>query len=89
MTKTYHIRIFGRVQGVNYRYAAKQAAESLGITGYVQNKDDGSVFIAASGEENHLNEMVKWCKEGPSMARVEDVKVEEVSFEKYSGFDTY
>ncbi len=89
MNKTYHIRIFGRVQGVNFRYAAKQAAESLGITGYVQNKDDGSVFITGSGEENQLNEMVNWCKEGPSMAKVDDVKVEEVPYEQHNGFATY
>lgn len=44
-----HYRIFGRVQGVGFRYRAKYAAQSLGLTGWVENLDDGSVEMEVQG----------------------------------------
>jgi len=42
--------IKGRVQGVGFRYRARYAAESLELTGWVQNEDDGSVTLEVQGE---------------------------------------
>ena len=41
--------VSGRVQGVGFRYFVVQAAEPLGITGYVRNLRDGTVEIVAEG----------------------------------------
>jgi acylphosphatase len=51
MKKHFNIRISGRVQGVFFRASTKAKAEELGISGFVQNEPDGSVYIEAEGEE--------------------------------------
>ena len=42
--------IEGQVQGVGFRYRARYAAQSLGLTGWVENEDDGSVTLEVQGE---------------------------------------
>jgi acylphosphatase len=73
MTKHYNITISGRVQGVYYRASAKHKAEELGISGFVKNQPDGSVYIEAEGQMAQLSALIDWCKIGPSHARVENV----------------
>lgn len=41
----------GRVQGVGFRYTAKYLAQSLGLTGWVENKYDGTVLLEIQGRE--------------------------------------
>ena len=69
------IIISGRVQGVFFRYKTKHEAEKLGLTGWVRNNGDGSVEILAEGDKDKLEELVKWCKEGPRSAQVKNVEV--------------
>ncbi len=75
--KSLIIKIYGRVQGVGYRYFAQRQARKLGITGYIENKNDGSVYIEAYGSEENLKEFIELLKEGPPLAIVEKVIVEE------------
>ena len=42
--------ITGQVQGVGFRYRARYAAQTLGLTGWVQNEDDGSVTLEVQGD---------------------------------------
>ena len=42
--------IEGQVQGVGFRYRARYAAQSLALTGWVQNEDDGSVTLEVQGD---------------------------------------
>ena len=44
----YEIRVTGRVQGVGFRWSAVTEAQKYGITGYIKNLYDGSVYIAVS-----------------------------------------
>ena len=46
-----HIIFHGRVQGVGFRYTAKQLARSLGLTGWVKNEYDGTVIMEVQGRE--------------------------------------
>lgn len=71
-----HIVISGRVQGVFFRQSAKREAEKLGIGGWARNNSDGSVEIEAEGDKAQLEEFIKWCKKGPSVAFVNNVEVE-------------
>ena len=48
---TRQIRVWGRVQGVGFRFFTQQLAIQLDICGTVQNKMDGSVFVVAQGEK--------------------------------------
>jgi acylphosphatase len=67
--------IIGRVQGVFYRASALEQAQSLSLTGWVQNLPDGSVELVAEGPRFKLEQLVEWCRRGPPDAEVEDVFV--------------
>lgn len=42
-------RFTGCVQGVGFRWQARTAAEACGLTGFVLNDWDGSVYLEAQG----------------------------------------
>ena len=66
----------GKVQGVFYRSETVKAAQTLGLTGWVKNKPDGSVRIIAQGSAEELEKLVQWCRSGPPLAKVVKVEVE-------------
>lgn len=75
--------VYGRVQGVGYRYFARGQAEKLGLTGYVRNLPDGkTVEVVAEGERDKLEEFIRQLEAGPRLARVERV---ETAWSEYSG----
>lgn len=87
MKKRAIIKIFGEVQGVFFRYHTQQMAHRLGLTGFVRNEQDGSVYIIAEGLEEKLKELIIWCHKGPKEARVTKVDVEwKESNGEYSDF---
>lgn len=53
------IDFYGRVQGVGFRYHAKHAADSFGLTGWVRNEYDGSVHMEVQGEEELIDRMLQ------------------------------
>jgi len=69
----YNIRVLGHVQGVGFRYAARRTAELYGISGFVRNELDGSVYIEAEGKPLHLDMYLEWCRKGPGYGRVKKV----------------
>lgn len=68
------LRITGRVQGVGYRWHAREAALGLGLTGRVRNRADGSVQVLAEGPKAALASLLEWARHGPARARVEAVE---------------
>jgi acylphosphatase len=73
--KRAEVTIKGRVQGVFYRASARDEAERLGLHGEVRNLPDGSVELVAEGERAVLEELIAWCRRGPPLALVEEVRV--------------
>ena len=69
------VRVFGRVQGVFFRYTARHHAEKLGLKGWARNEADGSVAITAEGEEEALEKFLDWCRRGPLLARVDNIEI--------------
>jgi acylphosphatase len=69
-----HVTVEGRVHGVGFRMCAVEAASELGLEGWVQNCDDGSVELVAEGDPTALAAMLDWCRIGPPMARVDTVR---------------
>ena len=69
------IYVFGSVQGVGFRFSARIKARSLGLVGWVKNSLD-YVELLVEGERASVEQMVEWCKQGPSTARVDDIKVD-------------
>jgi acylphosphatase len=69
------LRIQGHVQGVFYRASAHRQARVLGLCGYAENLDDGSVGVVAEGEESAIEKFIAWCRIGPPSARVSRIDV--------------
>jgi acylphosphatase len=65
----------GRVQGVWFRYETQKAALEIGVKGIVENTVDGAVHVLAEGEEGQLDKLIEYCKHGPPLARVENVRI--------------
>jgi len=70
-----HLYISGRVQGVFYRRNAMQEAKGLGLTGWVRNLPDRRVEAVAEGDEKRVEEFISWCRKGPPLAIVREVKI--------------
>lgn len=84
--KCYRIRAAGRVQGVFFRASTKEFADKLGISGWVKNEPDGSVLIEAEGSDESLDRFIDWCKSGPPMSVVEELKYEEIPTQSFKKF---
>lgn len=85
--KSLEIIVSGRVQGVCYRAFVLHRANELNIKGYAKNLMNGNVKVIASGEEDAMNIFINMLKEGPSMARVDDVQTSEIIIgEEFSDF---
>ena len=71
--KRLNATVIGRVQGVSFRYYVVELAESLNLHGWVRNKWNGSVEVTAEGTYSNLETLLQAVREGPPMARVDDV----------------
>jgi acylphosphatase len=80
--------VYGRVQGVFFRYFVHNEARRLGLKGYVRNLARGdAVEVQAEGDKRQLNKLLGQLEVGPPGARVERV---EVKWTDYSGqFDDF
>ena len=70
------IRVHGRVQGVFFRNWTADKAHSLGVSGWVRNRRDGSVEVLAYGDDVAVDALIAACRTGPPAAKVERVAVE-------------
>jgi acylphosphatase len=65
--------VYGRVQGVGFRFFVEREARRLGLKGWVRNRQDGSVECLAIGASETLEQLHRKLREGPPAARVEQV----------------
>ena len=65
--------IYGRVQGVGFRFYTARQAQKLMLSGCVKNLSDGSVLVIAVGIEEQIAAMRQWLKTGSPAARVERI----------------
>jgi acylphosphatase len=78
--KRVHVYISGRVQGVCFRAETRRTARQFHLTGWVRNMPDGRVEALFEGEDNHVDQMTRWCYGGPPAARVDNVVIREEPF---------
>ncbi len=82
------LTVSGKVQGVGFRWFIKQQANKLGINGTVRNLANGNVEIEVEGEEENVNELIRYAKAGPSFSRVSQVNIEKKTLTKiYKSFE--
>ena len=82
-----HVVISGQVQGVSFRDATREEAQSAGVAGWVRNRDDGSVEAVFEGDADAVERLVEWCRSGPSSADVDGVEASEEDPQGESGFE--
>ena len=82
-----HAIVRGRVQGVGYRYFARQRAEALSVAGFVRNLPDGSVEVHGEGKEAALAAFEADLRRGPSFGRVENADVTSLDARGFQGFE--
>jgi acylphosphatase len=70
-----HLEIRGRVQGVGFRWFLVDTARALDLSGWVSNKADGNVELAAAGDATALKKLAAAAGKGPPGARVEEVRM--------------
>ena len=86
MTARRHVWVSGRVQGVWFRQSCADLATQLGVRGWIRNLPDGRVESVFEGDAAMVEEMVAWCRQGPSRAVVTKVDVvpeEPEGFERF------
>lgn len=83
--KRYRIIFHGRVQGVGFRYNTYEIASRLSLTGWVENRADGTVEAEDQGPENKIDYLIDYMKKLP-IPNVEKVEKEVLKLKKEDGF---
>jgi len=79
--------VSGRVQGVFFRDSVRRRAASRGVAGWVRNNPDGTVEAVFEGDEEDVDSLVRYCREGPGRAEVERADVTDEQAEGLDGFE--
>jgi acylphosphatase len=88
MVEHYNIKISGRVQGVFFRVSTQREASRLGLTGFVRNESDGSVYLEVEGEQDIIDKLLTWLRKGgPPQGWVNNVDVTAGIIENFTRFE--
>jgi len=82
-----HVFVSGRVQGVGYRASTWDMAQLLKLSGWVRNLRDGRVEAVFEGPKAQVEEMIRWCHQGPPTATVQTIELDHESPEGLQGFE--
>jgi acylphosphatase len=78
-----HVVVSGRVQGIGFRWFVREVALELDLSGWVRNRDDGSVEVAADGADEPVARFRSRLREGPPHAYVKSVDdIDDVAVER-------
>jgi acylphosphatase len=79
--------IKGRVQGVGFRYFVYEAAQRLGICGWVANRADGSVELHAETEDSAvMRKFLALAAGGPPLSMVEEFNIRDIEPQQHRTF---
>jgi acylphosphatase len=73
--EAFHATVHGTVQGVGFRYFTQMSARRVGVTGWVRNRQDGTVEVYAEGTKPRLRQLIKALYRGPTHSHVTEVAV--------------
>lgn len=85
--KIMQLIVIGRVQGVGFRYFARQKALELKLGGWIRNKMDGSVEIEVEGHSETIELFIDLLKLGNSYSRIDRIfRTELPELQEYQSF---
>jgi acylphosphatase len=79
-----HIFFCGHVQGVGFRFTARQIADRYKLTGFVRNTNDGRVEMLLQGEKQDIDNCIDDLQQTFSVG---DTQIEQVEFD--SSYDDF
>jgi acylphosphatase len=79
--------VHGHVQGVFFRDTTRRLAQQHGVSGWVTNRWDGAVEAVFEGEQDAVERLVSFMRDGPRGAQVDSVEVSEEESEGLRGFN--
>ena len=82
-----HVTVKGEVQGVFFRETTRRKATETGVAGWITNRPDGSVEAVFEGPPDAVDELVEFCRHGPTAASVDKADVRNENPEGITGFD--
>lgn len=72
-----NFEVFGKVQGVNFRYYTRKQAVTWGLVGWCRNTSSGTVKGIAEGSQENIQKMRLWLSQvGSPHSHIEDCNVE-------------
>jgi acylphosphatase len=74
------------VHGVGFRVSVARAAQLRGVAGWARNRPDGTVEVVLEGDDDAVESVVRFCRDGPRAAAVTQV---EVTNEEPEGLGTF
>ena len=80
-----HIYFSGDVQGVGFRFRSYYIAQSLGLTGLVENMWDGRVEMEVQGTERAIQELLIRIRQ-QRWIDITDLEMSEIPCAEESGF---
>lgn len=87
--KHFEVHLNGKVQGIGFRYTAKEEADKLGIYGYARNLRDGSVALEMEGSEVNINRFMEWLKSNPGLSEIKELEITEGKIKGYREFQIF
>ena len=83
----YNMLVKGKVQGVWFRKYTKDRAENLGIKGYVENDENGNVYVEAEGTTKAITAFIESLKNGSPLSKVSEVLYDIDNSKDYKNFE--
>ncbi|HKR38488.1 MAG TPA: acylphosphatase [Paraburkholderia sp.] len=76
---TQQVKAYGIVQGVGLAGACREPASSLGITGWLLNREDGSIEAMLQGSKEAVDTMCEWIVHGDHDALIQRIEVADLT----------
>ncbi len=83
--KRWRFILSGRVQGVGLRFRACSIARELKLTGWIANRDDGTVELEVQGDEPAADHFIEQIK-ALMYVRVDGITKEEIPVKSEHSF---
>jgi len=82
------IKIYGKVQGIGYRWFVLENARKYSLSGWVKNCDDGSVECGVMGIKEVIDKFIEDIKKHP-LAKITEININKCEDESKIFYDNF